>query len=928
MLKKIAAVISLFLATVLLLPTLLSIPFYAEEEASTYEMGSIEEIIASYYDPNGRPMSCAHRAISAIGNPIPENSLAAIQDCIDHKIDIVELDIRRTSDGVYVLCHDETINRTTTYTGSKKISEMTYAEICQYPLLKYMGNNDNIYYDENGNTLTVPTLEAALKLCRDHVMINLDKFTGQWAYRMEIYRLVQENDCLDNVIFKGGYNVDMVLVWHEEIKKEYGKNAKMPNFCVMESSDTSQSFLYNLKRHTMTPTAFMTEIGYSDYNGYPTDPEVIAQAKQYVRVFTNVLGETLDSGHSAGHKENSTGFAEDLALGYNVLQTNNAADLAAYIYANFSTPTKDITKGIDMIHFTNFKHNQTSYTIEIQKSAVKLYNGDYISFDNVDFSSAKGNDLMISLAGHSGNGSLVIRKDATDGEIIAQFDLSELESQFVTVSEALTKNNLGVCTVYVCAENMGSGSVTAAKMICQDKKAGTITHVSGLSVFTKPGVAPALPATVTVTTDLGATYDAEVEWASVPTACYSENLSFFQVPGIIKDKCKTVYAYVTVLDLDMTGASVWFDSTFGIETDENGNVLTWYDRIQSIPAVSADGNAPAYRDNTLIFDGINDSLTYLHSISGLSNLSIILNANTDQKSTDYLSGYKINNSARYTLLTYPEAGDWGSVWLTGFQNGITCRFGSGGKNNRGIYYTGKTLNGWTTISAIKNATSEKFYLNGSQVYDRSKDTSNQYQLGSPGASIQVTREYAHIGYGIQQSANHYYEGEARDIVIFARTLNDTEIATLHNYFNAKNTNTLKDTTSAGSEAFASFLENNSDEIHSFVYTPADANTHTVVCEQCGKSLENQNHEYENGVCKYCSATANSPTTSDTPNGSDTPSNGSDTPSNGSDTPSNGSDTPSNEPGKTLIFIIIGATILVCAAATVSIILTMKKTKYR
>ena len=135
--KKLCTAVSLVLCAIFVLSAVMSIPFSAAEKATTPEMGSIEEIISSYYDPDGRPMSCAHRAITYIGNPIPENSLQAIQDCIDHKVDIVELDIMRTKDGVYVLCHDYSIKRTTTYTGSLTVSQMTYAEICQYPAGEY-----------------------------------------------------------------------------------------------------------------------------------------------------------------------------------------------------------------------------------------------------------------------------------------------------------------------------------------------------------------------------------------------------------------------------------------------------------------------------------------------------------------------------------------------------------------------------------------------------------------------------------------------------------------------------------------------------------------------------------------------------------------------------------------------------------------------
>ena len=53
----------------------------------------------------------------------PENSLEGIENAIKMGVDIVELDVQRTQDGVLILMHDETLNRTTT--GKGKVSEVT-----------------------------------------------------------------------------------------------------------------------------------------------------------------------------------------------------------------------------------------------------------------------------------------------------------------------------------------------------------------------------------------------------------------------------------------------------------------------------------------------------------------------------------------------------------------------------------------------------------------------------------------------------------------------------------------------------------------------------------------------------------------------------------------------------------------------------------
>ncbi|MCE9537534.1 MAG: glycerophosphodiester phosphodiesterase, partial [Nitrospirae bacterium] len=47
----------------------------------------------------------------------PENTLEAIHKGIALGVDFVEIDVRRTADGVLVALHDESVSRTTNGTG-------------------------------------------------------------------------------------------------------------------------------------------------------------------------------------------------------------------------------------------------------------------------------------------------------------------------------------------------------------------------------------------------------------------------------------------------------------------------------------------------------------------------------------------------------------------------------------------------------------------------------------------------------------------------------------------------------------------------------------------------------------------------------------------------------------------------------------------
>lgn len=57
----------------------------------------------------------------------PENTVAAIQKGIALGVDFVEIDVRRTADGVLVALHDETLDRTTN--GKGRVDRLSLAEI-------------------------------------------------------------------------------------------------------------------------------------------------------------------------------------------------------------------------------------------------------------------------------------------------------------------------------------------------------------------------------------------------------------------------------------------------------------------------------------------------------------------------------------------------------------------------------------------------------------------------------------------------------------------------------------------------------------------------------------------------------------------------------------------------------------------------------
>lgn len=130
----------------------------------------------------------AHRAHTQ-DKTIPENSLSAIEAAVAAGAEILECDVRHTKDGVLVVCHDETIDATTT--GQGRIADMTYDEILQYNLKDRAGKPT----DEK-----MPTLEEFLKAGRGKIYFNLD-YSPRTASTQEVMNVVKELDMMEQVFF-------------------------------------------------------------------------------------------------------------------------------------------------------------------------------------------------------------------------------------------------------------------------------------------------------------------------------------------------------------------------------------------------------------------------------------------------------------------------------------------------------------------------------------------------------------------------------------------------------------------------------------------------------------------------------------------------------------------------------------------------------
>jgi glycerophosphoryl diester phosphodiesterase len=128
--------------------------------------------------------SCWHKA--------PENSLASMQACIDMGVDMIEVDVRTSADGVLVVMHDETVDRTTNGTG--RIDELTLEQLKTLHLKENEGGPDAKLTDQK-----IPTLDEALDTVEGKILVNLDT-KGQVLIRA--MQAVTERGMGKQILFK------------------------------------------------------------------------------------------------------------------------------------------------------------------------------------------------------------------------------------------------------------------------------------------------------------------------------------------------------------------------------------------------------------------------------------------------------------------------------------------------------------------------------------------------------------------------------------------------------------------------------------------------------------------------------------------------------------------------------------------------------
>lgn len=242
----------------------------------------------------------------------PENSLAAMNSAIKMGVDIIELDLAMTKDSVLVVCHDRTIDRTTT--GKGLIKELTLDSIKNVRLKTGHGI---------ATSHRMPTLREALELCKDRVVVNIDK---GWQYYDRVIALTDELGVTDQMLIKGTKPL-------EKVRKGMSRHPnKMIYFAIVDytkknASEVAESYL----KSKITPAAY--EVVWPEFT-----PEVQNTIKQFLARGAKLWVNALWPSHNAGLCDDAAFegdpaevYGELLKTGASMVQSDRPALLLEYL---------------------------------------------------------------------------------------------------------------------------------------------------------------------------------------------------------------------------------------------------------------------------------------------------------------------------------------------------------------------------------------------------------------------------------------------------------------------------------------------------------------------------------------------------------------------------------------------------------------------
>lgn len=242
----------------------------------------------------------------------PENSIRAIQNCIDLGVNMVEIDIKKTKDNELILLHDKTLDRTTTGKGLPQ--DYTLAEIKQMRLRNGAGV---------ATSHQIPTLEEAMIVAKGKIWVKIDK---GYDYFDLVEKVLEKTGTTQQVLIKAGLPYQKVVA---ENKAVLDKLFFMP---IIDMANPDAMTMVEEYIKNMQPKAFevcFTQIDQALQN--VLDRIQKSGSKVWINTLWPSLCAGLNDDRAVEENQQDSIWGKVIEMGASFIQTDRPKELVNYL---------------------------------------------------------------------------------------------------------------------------------------------------------------------------------------------------------------------------------------------------------------------------------------------------------------------------------------------------------------------------------------------------------------------------------------------------------------------------------------------------------------------------------------------------------------------------------------------------------------------
>lgn len=159
-----------------------------------FSEGKVAAVHMFFKSQKNSPLVIAHRGGAGLW---AENTMYAFQQAQLLGVDIIEMDVRSTQDGVLVIIHDPTVERTTN--GAGRVGDMTLAELKKLDAGYRWSPDGGNTFPLRQMDITVPTVQEVFKALPE-MRFNIEPKQDSPAIVQPLCRIIREQAMTDKVM--------------------------------------------------------------------------------------------------------------------------------------------------------------------------------------------------------------------------------------------------------------------------------------------------------------------------------------------------------------------------------------------------------------------------------------------------------------------------------------------------------------------------------------------------------------------------------------------------------------------------------------------------------------------------------------------------------------------------------------------------------